>query len=285
MFLTTPLRIWPSLRLATSSVRCLGAALFEHGAARHDDIAARAVHLEDLERLRRTHQRGDIAHRTDVDLAARQEGDGAVEIDGEAALDAAEDDAGDALVALELFSSRVQASSRRAFSRDSALRRSCLPGAREDLDRVADLDVGRLAREAEFLQVDAALGFEADIDQDDVVLDRENTALEDGAFETARSAEEFVQQGGKAFLLGRFGFRCDCHSNSIDPVRATGNPCRGSRRRATHRRHARARRYGPGSSRGAPSLAAEPSIPARPRGQASGVVNGTGYVARSLLAT
>src|SRR5438132_5746431 len=32
----------------------LGAALLEHGAARDDDVAARAIHLEDLERLRRT---------------------------------------------------------------------------------------------------------------------------------------------------------------------------------------------------------------------------------------
>ena len=70
-----------------------GAGLFEHGAARDDDVAARAVHLEDLERLRRAHQRADVAHRTDVDLRARQERDGAAEIDGEAALDAAEDDA------------------------------------------------------------------------------------------------------------------------------------------------------------------------------------------------
>ncbi len=30
----------------------LGADLFEHGAARHDDIAAAAIHLQDLERLR-----------------------------------------------------------------------------------------------------------------------------------------------------------------------------------------------------------------------------------------
>src|SRR5205085_11996058 len=41
----------------------LGAALFEHGPARHDDIAARAVHLEDLEGLRRAQQRRDVAHR------------------------------------------------------------------------------------------------------------------------------------------------------------------------------------------------------------------------------
>src|SRR3546814_15010313 len=55
------------------------------------DVAALAVHLQDLERLRHVHQRGHVAHRADIDLAARQEGDGAVEVDGEAALDAAED--------------------------------------------------------------------------------------------------------------------------------------------------------------------------------------------------
>ena len=32
----------------------LGAGLFQHGAARHDDVAAAAIHLEDLERLRLT---------------------------------------------------------------------------------------------------------------------------------------------------------------------------------------------------------------------------------------
>ena len=46
----------------------LGAALFENGAARHDDVAAAAIHLEDLEGLRVVHQRGDVADRTDVDL-------------------------------------------------------------------------------------------------------------------------------------------------------------------------------------------------------------------------
>ena len=47
----------------------LGAALFEHRAARDDDIAAAAIHLEDLERLRHAHQRRDVADRPDVDLA------------------------------------------------------------------------------------------------------------------------------------------------------------------------------------------------------------------------
>src|SRR5690606_2346213 len=75
----------------------LGAAFLEDGAARHDDVAATAIHLEDLEGLRVVHERGDVADRTDVDLRTRQEGDGAVQIDGEAALDLVEDDAFDAL--------------------------------------------------------------------------------------------------------------------------------------------------------------------------------------------
>ena len=97
----------------------LGAGLFHDGAARHHDVAAAAVHLEDLEGLRDVHQRADVADRADVDLAAGQEGHGAAEVDGEAALDAAEDDAVDALVlARSSASRRVQASSRRALSRD-----------------------------------------------------------------------------------------------------------------------------------------------------------------------
>ena len=45
-----------------------GAGFFQHGAARDHDIAARSVHLEDLEGLRRAHQRADVAHRADIDL-------------------------------------------------------------------------------------------------------------------------------------------------------------------------------------------------------------------------
>ena len=67
----------------------LGAGLFQHGAAGDDDVAAAAIHLQDLERLRHVHQRADVADRTDVDLRARQERHRAVEIDGEAALDLA----------------------------------------------------------------------------------------------------------------------------------------------------------------------------------------------------
>src|SRR6202047_2447222 len=79
----------------------LGAGLFENRTARHHDVAAAAVHLEDLERLRVVHQRTDVADRTNVHLRARQERHGAVEVDREAALDLVEDHAGDLLVVLE----------------------------------------------------------------------------------------------------------------------------------------------------------------------------------------
>ena len=93
MFLTTPSMTWPSSRFCDQFLALLGAGLFQDGAARHDDVAAAAIHLQNLERLLDVHQRGDVADRADVDLAARQEGHGAVEIDGEAALDLVEDDA------------------------------------------------------------------------------------------------------------------------------------------------------------------------------------------------
>src|SRR5216683_668935 len=197
----------------------LGPAFLEHGAARHHDIAARAVHLEDLEGLRRAQQGGDVAHRADIDLAARQKGAGAVEIDGEAALDAAEDDPGDALVALE----RLLEQGPRLLARQLRLAVLVLHPFEEDLDGVADLDVrlvaGRLAGGGEFLEIDAALGFQSDVDQDRIILDRDYPTLDDGALEAARLPQGLVQQGGEVlfFRFRRFATRCYSHSDSSTP--------------------------------------------------------------------
>ena len=122
----------------------LGAALFEHGAARDDDVAAAAIHLEDLEHLRLVHQRADVAHGADVDLAARQEGHGAVEIDGEAALDLVEDDAVDLLVGLELLLELGPALlAARLVARQDGLTERILDALQVDLDHVADFDADR----------------------------------------------------------------------------------------------------------------------------------------------
>ena len=102
MFLTTPSMIWPSLEWVLDQARTLfSAGFFQHRTARNDDVATAAIHFQDLERLRNVHQRLHVAHRADIDLRTGQERHGAVEIDGEATLDAAEDHAFDALAFTE----------------------------------------------------------------------------------------------------------------------------------------------------------------------------------------
>ena len=120
----------------------LGAGLFEHGAARHHDVAAAAIHLEDLERLRLVHQRRDVADRADVDLRARQERHRAVEIDGEAALDLIEDDALDLLVVVEgLLELAPAFLAPRLVARQHGFAERVLDALQIDLDVVADLEL------------------------------------------------------------------------------------------------------------------------------------------------
>ena len=137
----------------------LGAGLFQHGAARDDDIAAPAIHLEDLERLRIVHQRRHVADRPDIDLRARQEGNRAVEIDGEAALDLIEDDALHLFVVLErLFELAPAFFAARLVARQHGLAERIFDSFEIDFDDVADLDLVLAARSLEFAHRHAAFG-------------------------------------------------------------------------------------------------------------------------------
>ena len=185
-----------------------GAGLFEHGAARDDDVAAALVHLEDLERLRNVHQRGDVAHGADVDLAAGEEGHGAVEIDGEAALHAAEDLAFDAFLLLEGdFEADPAFLALGLFAAEHGFAGGVLDTLEIDLDGVADLNVGGAARGREFLESDTAFGLEADIDDGEIVLDTDDLAFDDGAFLHVGGAEGLLEQGGEIFARG---IECAC---------------------------------------------------------------------------
>ena len=180
----------------------LGAGLFQHGAAGHHDVAAGAVHLQDLERLRRAHQRADVAHRADIDLAAGQEGHGAAEIDGEAALHPAVDAAGDALLALErLFqvAPGFLAASLLARQHDGAV--LVLVALDIEFDEVARLDVRLGAGRAEFLQGDAAFGFQADIDDGVFVGEAEDPAGDDRTVEAGIAAQGLIEERGEVFAV------------------------------------------------------------------------------------
>ena len=86
----------------------------------------------------------------------------------------------------------------------------------EHLDRVADPDLGRLPGAAELLERDAAFRLEADVDDDDVVVEPDDGAADDAALEAGARAQRLVEHRGeivqrRAGLDGLGGF---LHSGS-----------------------------------------------------------------------
>src|SRR5580692_4665726 len=180
-----------------------GPGLFQHGAARDHDVAAAAVHFEDLERLRIVHQRRDIADRPDIDLRTRQERHRAVEVDGEAALDLVEDDAVHLLVVVEgLLELAPAFLAARLVARQHGFAERIFDAVEKHLDLIADLEFRVAAGSCEFAQRHAAFGLEADVDDGHVLLDRDNGALDDGAFLQIAAGEGLVEHGGE-IVAGR----------------------------------------------------------------------------------
>src|SRR6202171_3827980 len=181
----------------------LGAGLFQHGAARHHDMAAAAIHFQDLERLRLVHQRRHVPDRADIDLAARQERDRAVEVDGEAALDLVEDDAVVILVVVEgLLELAPAFLAARLVARQHGLAERILDAVEKHLDLVADLEIAFAAGSCEFPQRHAAFGLQADVDDGHVLFNRNHRALDDGAFLQIAAGKGLVEHGGK-IVTGR----------------------------------------------------------------------------------
>jgi len=178
----------------------LGAGFFENGAPGNHDVVARPVHLENLEWLRSTHEGTDVAHRADVHLRSRQEGDGAGKIDDEAALDPAEDDAVDPLALLE---SLVEVGpgffAPGLFTAEPDHAVAVFEAFDENVDLLAFDDVGFLAGVVEFLERDPAFRFEADVDQRRVAVDADDSAFDHPAFETADIFQGFFEQFGEIF--------------------------------------------------------------------------------------
>lgn len=168
---------------------------FQNGTTRNDDVAATLVHLEDFEGLRVVHQRGHVADRTDVDLRTRQEGDGAVEIDGEATLDLVEDDAFDAFAGFELhFQAHPAFFAASLFARENSFAKRVFDALNVDFDFVADLERAVLGLRAEFLQSDAAFDLQTDVDNGDVLFDGRDDALGNIAFGKIGLREGFFEK-------------------------------------------------------------------------------------------
>jgi hypothetical protein len=130
-----------------------------------------------------------------------QERHRAVEIDRVAALDLVEDDAVHALVGLEgLLELDPALLAAGLVTADDGLAQRVLDALEIDLDLVADLD-RRLAtaRPGEFLEGDPALGLRADVDDGDVLLDRDDPSLDDRAFLDFGLLEGFREHRGEIF--------------------------------------------------------------------------------------
>jgi hypothetical protein len=104
-------------------------------------------------------------------------------------------------------------------ARQDGFTQRILDALQVNLDRVADLDVGGHARHGEFLEGDAALGLQADIDHGEVVLDGDDGALDDGAFLRALGLEALFQHRGEIFAAGGgngFGLAEGCGARHAD---------------------------------------------------------------------
>ena len=164
-----------------------------------------------MEGLRRLHERGHVADRTDIDLAARQKRDGAVEIDCETALDLIEDDPFNLFLFLESFFELDPAFlTPRLVARDDRLAERVLNPLKIDLDLIADDQLAFAAGPLKFLERDAAFGLQTEIDDGNVFFDRDDTALDDRPLESFVFAIAFVEKRGKILARRRVGVG-GCH--------------------------------------------------------------------------
>ena len=119
----------------------------------------------------------------------------APEVDGEAALHAAEDRAHDTfLIGERLLEDGPGFLAARLVAREDGFAVLVLHAVDEDVDDVAfaDLGGGRAAI-GELTERDAAFGLQPDIDHDEIIGDTNDAALDDRAFEARGTAQRFFE--------------------------------------------------------------------------------------------
>ena len=176
----------------------LGVLLFEEDLAREHDVAALLVDLDDAHAQFLAAQRVEVAHRAHVDLAAGEERAHA-DVDGETALDALDDAADDDLALGEgLLDLVPDLHLLGFFAREDDVAVAVLGALEQHVDDVARLHHHRAVLVEELVDRDDALGLVADVDDDFVVGDLQDRALDDLAFRDISEAVIVkVQEAGK----------------------------------------------------------------------------------------
>src|ERR1700709_822466 len=142
---------------------------------------------------------------------------------------------------LKAFSSLPPLSSRRALSRARLVARQhglaerILDAVEKHLDLVTDLEFAFAAGHCEFAQRHAAFGLQADVDDGHVLFDRNNDALDDGAFLQVATGKGLVEHrseivtgriigsSSRSHMFSRCGYRRPFGLTGVSRVKCQGS--------------------------------------------------------------
>ena len=185
---------------------------FQHGATRDDDVVALAVELDDLEFEFLVLVGRGVLDRTHVDQRAGQEGADAVGHDGEAALHLAVDDALDQGALVEGLLQVVPGGDALGLlARQARLAVAILEHLDGDADVVARLDLDLAAIAAEFVEGNEALGLEAGVDDDEVLVNADDFSGNHFTRAHLLAGQAFFEEGGETFRAGGRGGSSNGH--------------------------------------------------------------------------
>ena len=180
-----------------------GEFLLDDRAARHHDVVALLVELDDLEFERLVLEVRGVAHRAHVDQRAGQERAHGLDVDREAALDAAGDDAGDDLAFVEgLLEARPGARALGLFARQARLAGAVFDRVERHFDLVARLDLDFAVLVLELVERHHRFGLQSDVDDDDVGRDLDDEAHQNRAGTNALVRQALFEHLAETFAHG-----------------------------------------------------------------------------------
>ena len=174
-------------------------ALEDHP-ARHDDVAAALVELDDHELVGLADQVLDVGDPSQRDLRAREEGVDAHDVDGHTALDLAGQEPLDRPVVLvRVLDELPDAQEVRLLLRQDNHPVFVLKALEEDFHLLARLD---LARVLEFVERDGTLTLEAELEDDGGLGDSQHSGLDDLSFANIAARGPMLVEHGLEVVPG-----------------------------------------------------------------------------------
>jgi hypothetical protein len=175
----------------------------DHRTARHHDVVAALIQLDDLEFEFLALEIGGITHGAHIDQRTGQEGADIVDIDGETALDLAADHTLDDLAVFErLFQTFPDLRAFGFFARKTRGAKAVFDGVQRNFYSVAHGDFDFTLAIVKLFYRDNAFRFKAGVDDYGVRLDINNGTSDDGARTHFLVNQAFFKEFSKTFRHG-----------------------------------------------------------------------------------